>query len=552
MKRLAVLTLALVAAIATTTHATVTTTTEILVTAEDGRALAPLENVDFVERDAKGPSIRVYPRRARHAVEGIGSSITESSAFVLAHLDPQRRREVMARIWGHEGANFSMTRTHIGSCDFTVEGKYSYAPEPGDDDLSSFSIAPDRAGFDPDRHAGVVDPDYDLLPMIREALAIKNAQGDALRIVASAWTAPPWMKNTGEWFIPSSEENDWQGTGGSLLPQHYGTYADYLVRYLDAYRAAGVPIWGITPVNEPHGNGGFWESMHFTPQEQNTFVNVHLGPVLQIRGFGDTKLFVYDQNRDGLEKWAQVILTDPRSREYVDGVAVHWYSSTVDVYEDTIARVRAEYLRYTLLHTEGCIDDLGQEAGPGIEDPDGFEEEGWFDNDTWWWNRNATDWAYTATWAGESAADHPMYVPVHRYARDVIVGLDHGLSGWIDWNVVLDRHGGPNHVGNFCGAPIMIDTETQKIHFTPIFHVLSQFSRTIRPGDRVLTTERTLGGLGSDDLHACATRADDGTVTVQLLNTTKDPLRVDLEVDLSVAAIDVPANAMQTVRFEME
>jgi glucosylceramidase len=527
-------------------------TSTVLVTAEDGRSLAPVENVAFVEREAQGPSIRVYPRRARHTVEGIGSSITESSAFVLAHLEPERRRALMSRIWGRDGANFTMTRTHIGSCDFTVEGKYSYAPEAGDDDLSSFSIAPDRAGFDPDRYPGVVDPDYDLLPMIREALAIKRGQGEELRIVASAWTAPPWMKDIGEWFIPGSEENDWQGTGGSLLPRHYGTYAEYLVRYLRAYREAGVPIWGMTPVNEPHGNGGYWESMHFTPQEQNTFVNVHLGPLLQIRGFEDVDLFVYDQNRDGLEEWTDVILTDPRSREYVDGAAVHWYSSTVDVYEDTIARVRAEHPRYTLLHTEGCIDNLGVEAGPGIEDPEGFEEEGWFGNDTWWWNRNATDWAYTATWAGESAADHPMYVPVHRYARDVIVGLDHGLGGWIDWNVVLDRHGGPNHVGNFCGAPIMIDTDTGEIHFTPVFHVLAQFSRTIRPGDRVLTVDRTLAGLGDDDLHACATRADDGTVTVQLLNTTKAPVDVDLQVDRTVAAIEVPANAVQTVRFGVE
>jgi glucosylceramidase len=402
------------------------------------------------------------------------------------------------------GANFSMTRTHIGSCDFTVEGKYSYADEPGDEDLSSFSIAPDLAGFDPDEYPCVVDPSYDLLPMIREALEIKRAQGDDLKIVSSAWTAPPWMKDIEKWFIPG-EGNAWQDTGGSLKPQYVGLYAEYLARYLEAYRDAGVPIWELTPVNEPQGNGGFWESMHFTPGSQNEFVNVHLGPLMQIRDFGDTKLLVYDQNRDHLEEWTDAIFGDPRSREYVYGVG----------------------------------------------DPEGFQEEGWFGDDAWWWNRNATDWAYTAEWAPDPE-NHPMYVPVHRYARDLIVGIDHGMSGWMDWNVVLDRDGGPNHVGNFCGAPIMVDTATKEIHVTPLFHVMVQISRTIRPGDRVLTVERTLATLGDDDLHACATRADDGTISVQLLNTTKEPSRVDLEVDLHVARIEVPPNAVQTVRFAGE
>lgn len=79
------------------------------------------------------------------------------------------------------------------------------------------------------------------------------------------------------------------------------------------------------------------------------------------------------------------------------------------------------------------------------------------------------------------------------------------MSGWVDWNVVLDRQGGPNHVGNFCGAPIMIDKTTQEVYYTPIYDVLAQFSRTIRPGDRAVATRRVLNGLDADALHACAT-----------------------------------------------
>lgn len=521
-------------------------------TSEAGAVLARAGVAPFRPDAAGGDgvAIMIEPDAVRQTVEGIGSSFTESSAFVLAHLDPERRREVMRRIWGRDGADFSMARTHIGSCDFTVEGKYSYAERPDDVELESFSIAPDTAGFDPARYPGVRDPGYDLLPMIREALAIKRegAPDAGLKIVASAWTAPPWMKTIETWYLPGSPDNDWQGDGGWLKPRYVATYADYLIRYLDAYRAEGVDIWALTPVNEPHGNGGNWESMHFSPESQNEFVKRHLGPKLEASEHAATRLFIYDQNRDGLEAWTDAILGDPESAPYVDGAAVHWYSSTVDVYEDVFERVHDKFPDCTIVHTEGCIDNLGVEAPGGIEDPDGYREQGWFRNDAFWWNPNATDWAYTASWAGPAAADHPKYTPVHRYARDIIVGLNHWVAGWVDWNVVLDRRGGPNHVGNYCGAPIMIDTDTGDVYETPVFHVLSQLSRTIRPGDRAVRTGRTLGGLDDDALHAAATIDGDGRIAVQVLNTTKSPIAYALRIDGHRADVTIPANAVQTVR----
>ncbi len=527
---------------------------EVLVTSEAGDRLASKDTVPFRTGDARGTTITIYPDDLRQTIDGIGSSFTESSAFVLAHLDPARRREVMRKAFTREGADFTLTRTHIGSCDFTVEGKYSYMPEPatrGDGvDPAAFSIAPDTAGFDPARYPGIRDTSYDLLPMIKEALSLKSRQpDDTLRIIASAWTAPPWMKDIEDYYIGMSPENNWQGTGGSLKPEHESTYADYLVRYLDAYARRGVDIWAITPVNEPHGNSGQWESMHFTPASQRDFIKDHLGPRLQSSSHADTGILIYDQNRDGLEEWTDTILGDPEAAEFVEGIAVHWYSSTFKVHEEVFDRVNAKFPAYPIIHTEGCIDDLGKPAPEGIGDPEGFTESGWFQNDEWWWNRNATDWAYTAPWAAPSVEDHPMYTPVHRYARNIIVSIDHWLTGWVDWNLVLDARGGPNHVGNFCGAPIMIDTDTREVYYTPVFHVLSQLSRTIRPGDRALRTERALDGLDTDALHACATVNDDGVISVQLLNTTKQPIALALQVGPHAADLVVPANCVQTVRL---
>jgi len=528
-------------------------TFEIISTSAAGDKLASLDNVSFTSGTAGGTVLRIYPDSLKQVIDGIGSSFTESSAFVLAHLDPAKRLDVMASIYGEAGANFSLTRTHIGACDFSVEGKYSYAEKWGDRKLKSFSVSPDEAGFSPKLYHGIKDKSYDLLPMIKEALAIKAGQADKeLRIVASAWTAPPWMKDIETWYIPGAPENNWQGTGGKLKPEYESVYADYLIRYLDAYEAEGVKIWGLTPVNEPHGNNGQWESMNFSPETQNIFIKRFLGPLLNMSTQKDTKLLIYDQNRDGLEHWTNTIYSDPETRPYLYGAAVHWYESTNRVYEDVFERVHAAYPDMAIMHTEGCIDDLGKDAPGGVTDPVAFKEKDWFDNDAFWWNKTATDWAYSVTWEGVKVEDHPIYTPVHRYARNIIVSLDHWMSGWIDWNVVLDKDGGPNHVGNFCGAPIMIDTQKQYVYYTPVYYVLSQFSRTIRPGDRVVMTRLSRENLGADDLHACATLSPEGILSVQLLNTTWEPIAYNLQIGDQYAPVKIAANSVQTVRIKLE
>lgn len=530
----------------------VMTTSKIVVTSEAGDKMAERENVVFQTGEADGHIVEIFPEEVKQTLDGIGSSFTESSAFVLAHLSETQRQEVMQMIYGADGANFSLTRTHIGACDFSVEGKYSYADTVGDAELEQFTIAPDSEGFPPETYPGVDVTSYDLLPMIKEAQAIKAEQSDReLRIIASAWTAPAWMKDIEEWYIPGTPENNHQGTGGSLKPEYEETYADYILKYLDAYKQEGVNIWGLTPVNEPHGNNGQWESMHFTPETQNDFIKSYLGPKLQAGGFEDVRVLMYDQNRNGMEEWTSAILGDEETADYVYGTAIHWYESTFNVYEDELVKAHESYPDHAIIHTEGCIDDLGKPAPPGIGDPDGFQEEGWFQNDDFWWNANATDWAYTAPWASPSVEEHPMYVPVHRYARNIIVSVDNWLSGWVDWNVVLDHNGGPNHVGNFCGAPIMINTETDEVYYTPVYYVLAQLSRSMRPGDQVLKTEKQTDGMDDDALHACASLNADGLLSVQLLNTTKEAITYKLKIGDQFAEIEMDANSVQTVQVQL-
>ncbi len=522
-----------------------TATSAVWQTAEGGDKLASKPNLGFT-RDAVTADtvIRVDPETARQTLSGIGSSFTEASAFVLAHLEPARRDEVMETIYGESGANFSLARTPIGATDFCVNGRYSYADVAGDVDLEHFSIEPDRDGFERARYPGIRDENFDLLPMIRQACSIKKAQGDsALNIVASAWTAPAWMKDIEDWYR--------DGSGGSLKPEHEATYADYLLRYLDAYRREGIELWGLTPVNEPLGNSGQWESMHFSAESQRDFIKKHLGPKLRRAGYENLDLLILDHGRTELEEWADTIYTDAAAARYVSGAAVHWYESSFKVYEDVFERVHAKYPNYSIIHTEGCIDDLGKDAPPGVLDPDGYKESGWFDNDDFWWNENASDWAYSATWDGVVAEDHPLYTPAHRYARNIIESLNHWVGGWIDWNVVLDARGGPNHVGNYCGAPIMVDVDSGYVYYTPIYYLLAQFSRSIRPGDRALRVDLERGVLGDDAIHACASVDTDGLLSVQVLNTTRRPLDYALQIGAQQAAVTIAANALQTLRLRL-
>ena len=468
-------------------------------------------------------AITIDPTGTRQTIVGVGGALTEASAAVLARLPRAERDAVLDDLFGPTGLDLTMARTHTGSCDFSVEGRYSYDDVPGDTALAAFSLAPDSAGF-----AGARDPRYDLLPLLRDALR----RQPALAIVASPWTAPAWMKDNGLFY-------DKGHRGGQLLPQHYPTFARYMRRYVDAYAAAGVPLWAVTPVNEPRGVGGQWESMEMSPLELRDYIGRHLGPALAGSG---VRILQYDQNREPVAvDYARAVFEDSASARATWGSALHWYSATNSACGDVLERIRAIAPDKPMVMTEGCIDGIGTKQNA----PEG-RFLGWLE-DTWWWQERAADWGWY--WASpEDKPSHPLYAPVHRYARDLIDGLRHGFVGWIDWNLVLDSRGGPNHEHNLCGAPIMIDSTTSRIHRTPIHDVLAHGSRYVRPGDRVLETTIAAPELAPDDLHAVAVshpgRRD---IVLLVFNKAARALRYDVRIRGRHWALDIPRNALQTL-----
>ncbi len=453
-----------------------------------------LKRVTEFPSESKAMSIQLFPDIKYQTITGFGGSFTEASAYLLNKLSKKNRDLILEAYFGTKGAQYSLTRTHINSCDFSLSN-YSYAPVEGDKELKSFSIDEDRD---------------DIIPMIKDAMSLSE---EGFKIIASPWTAPPWMKDNKSW------------AGGRLLPEYYDTWALFFSKYLSNYQKEGIEIWGITAENEPLGNGSTWESMLFSAEEMVDFVQHHLGPKLEADGH-DVKLLAYDQNRgEELIEWAKVIYKDKESSKYFDGFAIHWYASTDNWFPESLNFTHDMASEKYLIQSEACVDS---------------EVPHWKD-DKWYWSKEATDWGWD--WAPEEQKHHhPKYVPVYRYARDIIGCLNNWVDGWVDWNMVLDRQGGPNWFKNWCVAPVIVDPENDEVYFTPLYYTMAHFSKFIRPG------AVRIGFDNMDaDIMVTAAKNPDRSIAVVILNMTSEPKNVKLLLGEDSVDVQISAEAIQTV-----
>lgn len=450
----------------------------------------------FINSEKKA-SITLDTSTTHQTITGIGGSFTESSAHLLNELGAENRKDILEAYFGDTGAKYSLTRTHINSCDFSLD-QYAYAMDETDLMLEKFSIEPDRG---------------DIIPMIKEAMEIST---DGFEIIASPWTAPPWMKDNKKWV------------GGKLLPKYYDTWALYFSKYIEAYAEEGIDIWGITVENEPLGNGNNWESMHYSAEEMTHFIVNHLGPSLEKNGHSKVNLLGYDQNRDHLKEWVDNMYADETSSQYIDGTAIHWYASTFEVFPEVLQYAHNKAPDKFLIETEGCADS---------EIPHWKEDE-------WYWSKEATDWGWD--WAPEKDKHlHPKYVPVYRYARDIIGCLNNHVDGWVDWNMVLDRQGGPNWFKNWCLAPVIVDIEQDEVYYTPLYYTMAHFSKYMRPGAKRIDLK-----MDNDLLQATAVLNPDGNVALAILNETEDAISIDINIGNYHNSISINPTAVQTVWLE--
>ena len=281
-----------------------------------------------------------------------------------------------------------------------------------------------------------------LIPFIKEAL---NEASSSVLIMASPWSPPPWMKT-----------NNQMNHGGKLKEEFQDAWAEYYCKYIEFYERDGVPIWGISVQNEPEAVQT-WDSCIYTGEEERDFIKNFLGPALKRNKYLDKKLVIWDHNRDIMVERSRTVLSDPDAAQYVWGTGFHWYNGD---HFDEVQKVHDEFPDKELIFTEGC-----QEGGPHIGSWD----------------------------LGE------------RYATSIINDLNRYTVGWIDWNLLLDERGGPNHVGNYCSAPIIVNTKTQELLYQSSYFYLGHFSRFFSRGDKIVQCENTtsqllsLSGINKND-----------------------------------------------------
>jgi glucosylceramidase len=412
------------------------------------------------------PSILVDTGTRYQEIEGFGGAFTEAAAVTFYKLSPERRTEILQAFFDLDtGHGYTLCRTHINSCDFAL-GNYAYTEVDGDLELEHFTI-------DRDRQA--------LIPLIKAA---QEVAGRGLKLLASPWSPPAWMKTNGQ-----------MNFGGQIKPEYRDVWARYYVRYIREYEKEGIPIWGLSVQNEPEATQT-WDSCRYTAEEERDFVRDYLGPTLMRAGLSDVRVIIWDHNRDLMFERAKVVYDDPEAAQYVWGTGFHWY--VADRFEN-VQLVHDAYPDKKLLFTEGC-----QEGGPHL-----------------------------GSWD-----------PGERYARSIINDLNRWTVGWIDWNMVLDEQGGPNHVGNYCSAPIIADTRSDTLHYQSSYYYLGHFSRFIRPG-----AVRVLCATTRDELEATAFLNPDGQIAVVVLNRSEESIPFALKFGSVAALTESPARSIRTLLF---
>ncbi len=322
------------------------------------------------------------------------------------------------------------------------------------------------------------------IPLIKAAHKMANGN---MTIYASPWSPPAWMK-----------DNDEMLHGGHLKPGFYQTWAKYFVNFIKAYKKHDVNIWGVTVQNEPMAVQT-WESCIYTADQERDFVKNALGPAFQKSGLKDKKIIIWDHNRGLMYQRASTVLNDPDAAKYVWGVGFHWYVR--DNFQN-VERVHEAFPKTHLFFTEGTV--LPFDMSKVHE---------------WKW--------------GE------------KYGNSMIHDFNNGAVGWTDWNILLNQHGGPNHVQNFCFAPIIGNTKSGKLIFMNSYYYIGHFSKFIRPGARRIISSSNRG----DKLQTTAFINPDGKIAVVVLNRTDKKIPYHLWVHGNAAPETSLPHSIQTLVF---
>lgn len=325
------------------------------------------------------------------------------------------------------------------------------------------------------------------IPLIKQATAIAGK----LTMYVSPWSPPAFMKTNGTML-----------QGGKLKREFDQSWANYYAKFITAYEKEGIPIWGMTIQNEPMATQR-WESCIYTAEEERDFLKDYLGPTMEKSGLGDKKIIVWDHNRDLMNHRANVIFDDPEASKYAWGMGFHWYENWTggEPMFENVKKVQEAYPTKNLIFTEGCVEK--------------------FDSNK-----------------------YQLWANGERYGRSMINDFSNGTVAWTDWNILLDQNGGPNHVGNFCFAPIHANTVTGELIYTPSYYYIGHFSKFIRPNAKRISSVSSRSQLITTSFVN-----EDGKVITVVMNQSDKEAKYNLCVGSESASVTILPHAIQTLVY---
>jgi glucosylceramidase len=437
---------------------------------------------------------------------GFGGAFTDASAINVYLMDSDVQQLIIDAYFSDTGLQYTLGRIPIASTDFS-ESVYSYNPSADDFEMANFSIDVDK------------EPHSNKLSLIQRALSETTAASRNLTMFASSWAPPLWM-TTGNTTL-NCEMIGYPGD------EYWEALALYYSKFIDAYEADGVPIWGLTTQNEPTKQElatKFWQSLRFNTTTERDFIKRDLGPTMR-ETHPDLKIIILDDQKDLLLGWKASLLDD-EARSYVSGVGVHWYKNldfafgTSGDFDDLVS-FHSEYPDIFMLATEACEGSLVKGLGTGVG-TDLFD----YSNITWQRGEN--------------------------YARDIINDLASFASGWTDWNLVLNTTGGPNWADNQVDAPILVDEEGgAEFYKQPMYYVLGHFSKFLVPGSLQVQLNVNASSSALENVDRVAFLTPEGQLVVVLSNrdSTAKSIRMSLHAEGRTVTVALPANTVQTVLF---
>ncbi|CAL8256213.1 unnamed protein product [Boreogadus saida] len=419
---------------------------------------------------AVGLRLTIVPFQKYQEVRGFGGAMTDAAAVNILSLSPATQDQLLRQYFSPDGIGYTVVRVPMASCDFSLR-LYTYADTPGDYGLENFTLAPEDTNMK--------------IPLLQRAQAMSP---QPLALLASAWSAPAWLKTNGA----LTGKGSLKGRPGG---KEHKTWAQYYVRFLEEYAKHNLSFWALTTGNEPSAgqmtNYSF-QAMGFTAEEQRDWVAMDLGPAVMASIHPHTHILILDDNRLLLPYWAEVVLSDVEAGRYIHGVAVHWYLDSLVPAEISLGTTHHLFPEYYLFGTEACAGwspvDRGVKLGS--------------------WER------------------------AEQYAASILQDLNHYVVGWTDWNLALDPGGGPNWVNNFVDSPIIVNQKQDVFYKQPSFYSMAHFSKFLLKGSRRVG----LSASKETTLEFSAFIRPDGSVVLIILN--RSALEVQFEVwDHSVGFI---------------